>query len=291
MTATPLHARWLGTVPYREAEALQRAIHERTTDDYLLLAGASARLHAGFECRPRARLARSSRRSAPSSCKPTGVATSRITGRGSSSATRSISLAEWRAGQRDVVAYVRKLEEVLIARPAPTSASKPNARRVTPACGWATRKIAAIGVRVARGRTRHGFALNVDPDLSMFEHIVPCGILDRGVTSMARLLGRPVEMHEVVDRVVARFADAFGYDEVERQDVVAGTAGAARTGGRCCDLAHAQAAGMDARARAHRRRVRRAEAPRQGLRTCTPSAKKRAARTSTSAGLIAPRPS
>ena len=51
-------------------------------------------------------------------------------------------------------------------------------------------KIAAIGVRVARGRTRHGFALNVDPDLTMFEHIVPCGIPDRGVTSMARLLGR-----------------------------------------------------------------------------------------------------
>ena len=47
-------------------------------------------------------------------------------------------------------------------------------------------KIAAIGVRVARGRTRHGFALNVDPDLTMFEHIVPCGIPDRGVTSMAR---------------------------------------------------------------------------------------------------------
>ena len=46
-------------------------------------------------------------------------------------------------------------------------------------------KIAAIGVKVARGRTRHGFALNVDPDLSMFEHIVPCGIRDRGVTSMA----------------------------------------------------------------------------------------------------------
>ena len=48
-------------------------------------------------------------------------------------------------------------------------------------------KIAAVGVKVARGRTRHGFALNVDPDLSMFGHIVPCGIRDRGVTSMARV--------------------------------------------------------------------------------------------------------
>src|SRR5207342_3002803 len=73
-------------------------------------------------------------------------------------------------------------------------------------------KIAAIGVRVARGRTRHGFALNVDPDLVMFEHIVPCGIRDRGVTSMARVLagrGGAPEMRDVVDRVVARFAEAF----------------------------------------------------------------------------------
>ena len=76
--------------------------------------------------------------------------------------------------------------------------------------GTASEKIAAIGVRVSRGRTRHGFALNVDPDLTMFEHIVPCGIRDRGVTSLARVLGRPVAMRDVVDRVVARFAEAFG---------------------------------------------------------------------------------
>jgi lipoic acid synthetase len=80
-------------------------------------------------------------------------------------------------------------------------------------------KIAAIGVRVSRGRTRHGFALNVDPDLSMFDHIVPCGIRDRGVTSMAKLLGRPVAMREVVERVVDRFAEAFDGDPSDRQDV------------------------------------------------------------------------
>ena len=69
-------------------------------------------------------------------------------------------------------------------------------------------KIAAIGVRVARGRTRHGFALNVDPDLSMFDHIVPCGIRDRGVTSMARAARRARRRcATVVDRVVARFAE------------------------------------------------------------------------------------
>jgi lipoic acid synthetase len=80
-------------------------------------------------------------------------------------------------------------------------------------------KIAAIGVRVAQGRTRHGFALNVDPDLTMFDHIVPCGIADRGVTSMARILGAAPSMPAVVDRVVARFAEAFGASEIDRQDV------------------------------------------------------------------------
>jgi lipoic acid synthetase len=80
-------------------------------------------------------------------------------------------------------------------------------------------KIAAIGVKVARGRTRHGFALNVDPDLTMFDHIVPCGIPDKGVTSLARLLGDTPAMPEVVDAVVARFVESFGYPDVERQAV------------------------------------------------------------------------
>ena len=65
-------------------------------------------------------------------------------------------------------------------------------------------------MKVARGRTRHGFALNVDPDLAMFDHIVPCGIRDRGVTSMAALLGDAPEMRAVVDAVVAQCAARFG---------------------------------------------------------------------------------
>ena len=99
-----------------------------------------------------------------------------------------VSLAEWRAGQRDVVAYVRKLEAVLIAVLADFGIEATSVPKYTGV--WVgDEKIAAIGVRVARGRTRHGFALNVDPDLAMFEHIVPCGIRDRGVTSMAGARG------------------------------------------------------------------------------------------------------
>jgi lipoic acid synthetase len=212
-----LRARWLGLVPYREAEALQRAIHERATDDYLLLQehphvytlGSSADL---------AHVLRD-----PASVGAELVHADRggdVTyhGPGQLVGYPIISLAEWRAGQRDVVAYVRRLESVLIAALSDFGIDATCSRGYTGV--WVgDEKIAAIGVRVARGRTRHGFALNVDPDLTMFDHIVPCGIHDRGVTSMARLLGMAPEMRAVVDRVVARFAELFGNAGVERQDV------------------------------------------------------------------------
>ena len=83
-------------------------------------------------------------------------------------------------------------------------------------------KVAAIGVKVAGRRTRHGFALNVDPDLTMFDHIVPCGIPDRGVTSLARLLGEAPPMGDGRRPVVARFAAELGYDAVEHQSVARG---------------------------------------------------------------------
>jgi len=87
-------------------------------------------------------------------------------------------------------------------------------------------KIGAIGVRVSKGRTRHGFALNIDPDMTMFDHIIPCGIADRGVTSLAALLPSTPDMRSVVDAVVRRFTERFGYRISERQDV-AWRAGAA----------------------------------------------------------------
>ncbi|HVJ95473.1 MAG TPA: lipoyl(octanoyl) transferase LipB, partial [Acidimicrobiia bacterium] len=212
-----LQARWLGSVPYREAEALQRAVHEHATDDYLLLQehphvytlGSSA--HAEHILRD------------PASVGAELVEADRggdVTyhGPGQLVGYPIVSLAEWRAGQRDVVAYVRRLEDVLIAVLGDFGITAQRSEGYTGV--WVgDEKIAAIGVRVARGRTRHGFALNVDPDLSMFEHIVPCGIRDRGVTSMTKVLGRPVAMREVVDRVVAHFSDAFEVADVSRFDV------------------------------------------------------------------------
>ena len=80
------------------------------------------------------------------------------------------------------------------------------------------RKIAAIGVRLTRGRSMHGFALNVAPDLTMFDHIVPCGIPDKAVTSLAAE-GVDVSMRDVVDAVVARAGSIWGDGGVDRQDV------------------------------------------------------------------------
>ena len=100
----------------------------------------------------------------------------------------------------DVVGFVREIETALIHVCREFGI---NAERYCERSGvWlrderGDRKIAAIGIRVARGVTMHGFALNVDPDLSYFNRIVPCGIADAEVTSMARELGRPIEIAEV----------------------------------------------------------------------------------------------
>ena len=100
----------------------------------------------------------------------------------------------------DVVGFVREIETALI------NVCKEfgiDAERYCERSGvWlrdekGDRKIAAIGIRVARGVTMHGFALNIDPDLSYFNRIVPCGIADAEVTSMARELGRSIEISEV----------------------------------------------------------------------------------------------
>ncbi len=108
----------------------------------------------------------------------------------------------------DVHRYVRDLEEVLIRTAADYGIV---AGRVDGLTGvWVGReKLAAIGVRIARWITSHGFALNVTTDLDYFNLIVPCGIADRGVTSISRLLGRRIELEEVEHRIVARFGEVF----------------------------------------------------------------------------------
>ncbi|MFQ5536352.1 MAG: lipoyl(octanoyl) transferase LipB [Gemmatimonadota bacterium] len=111
--------------------------------------------------------------------------------------------------RKDLHRYLRDLEEVLIRT---VDAMGVAARRVEGLTGvWCDGgKIAAIGVRVSSGWiTSHGFALNVDPDLTYFDTIVPCGIPDRSVTSLARELGRSLSMEEVEEPLLQAFQEVF----------------------------------------------------------------------------------
>jgi lipoyl(octanoyl) transferase len=110
--------------------------------------------------------------------------------------------------RRDVHRYVRDLEEVMIRTCADYGAT---ALRIAGLTGtWVGQdKIGAIGVRIARWVTSHGFAFNVSTDLAPFSLIVPCGIQNRGVTSLERLLGRSVPLDEVMDRLTGHLAAVF----------------------------------------------------------------------------------
>jgi lipoyl(octanoyl) transferase len=118
-----------------------------------------------------------------------------------------------RPDRQDVHRYVRDLEEAIMRAIATFGVT---GRRVQGLTGvWVgdegrEHKIAAIGVRISRWITSHGFALNVAPDLHHFDLIVPCGISDRGVTSLAVVLGRAVPMTEVEDAVVESMNAVFG---------------------------------------------------------------------------------
>ncbi len=114
----------------------------------------------------------------------------------------------------DVVNFVRRLEESLITvcasfglqtgRVEGRSGVWVAGDRVRPA-----RKVGAIGIRVARATTLHGFALNCDNDLAAFGSIIPCGIADAGVTSLTAELGRTIGVDDVVDRVADAVLDAL----------------------------------------------------------------------------------
>jgi lipoyl(octanoyl) transferase len=109
----------------------------------------------------------------------------------------------------DVIAYLRKVEEVIIRTCADFGVGAERADGYTGV--WAgERKVCAIGVRVQRDVTLHGFALNCETDLSWFGAIVPCGIADRDVTSLTELTGRQVPVDDALPVVAGRFGEVFG---------------------------------------------------------------------------------
>ena len=117
-------------------------------------------------------------------------------------------IVDLKPDRRDVHRYVRDLEEVMLRTAVSFGVTATRVKGLTGVwCG--DEKLGAVGVRISRWITSHGFALNVDPDLAYFDMIVPCGIPDRGVTSLARLLKCDLSMQEVEEVLIGHFAKVF----------------------------------------------------------------------------------
>ena len=225
-----LDVRRLGTVAYADALALQRSlVEERKADripDTLLLLEHPHVVTVGV----RGDGGRAHILASPDDLAARGIEVFE-TGRGGDVTYHGpgqlvgYPIIDLQPDRRDVHRYVRDLEEVLIRTAADYGIAATRLAGLTGA--WVgsdnQEKLAAIGVRISRWVTSHGFALNVNTDLDFFTLIVPCGIADRGVTSLARLVGRPVEIAEVEDRIAAHFAAVFD------REIAASTAGTLAT--------------------------------------------------------------
>ncbi len=216
----PLRARWLGTVPYSDALAVQQGLFERGREQHLLLL---EHPHV-FTYGPRTDLVRNLLVDAASvgaeliSVKRGGDVTyhgpGQLVGYPVVSVANSLGAADHVASVQQVVIETLielGLDDVGTLDDYPGVWVNPH--------GDNPRKICAIGVRLSRGRTMHGFALNVATDLRfMRDYIVPCGIADKPVTSLAEE-GIQVTMREVVDVLVRHAALVWGDGSTERQDV------------------------------------------------------------------------
>ena len=223
MPGVPLHVRWLGQVRYQDALALQHGLHEASAHDHLLLLEHPHTYTLGVRADTSnvlvdpasvgAELVRSDRGGDVTYHGPghlVGYPILHLPGKGG-------------GDKPDSAGYVHDLEQVIIDALGDLGL---DAGRLDGYPGvWVDaftfhpRKVCAIGVKVTNGKSMHGFGLNVDPDMAMFDHIVPCGISDKAVTSL-RAEGIDASMQEVVDVVVARAAARWGGAGWERQDVV-----------------------------------------------------------------------
>lgn len=196
-----MRTRWLGRVAYSEAHALMRAMWERAEDDALLLVEHPPTYTLGVRTDPANILV------SPESVGAACVRTDRggdVTFHGPGQLV-GYPIMNVAMGTDAIPKHVHWIEQVLID--ALAELGLPNASRFDGYPGvWLDvqdrpRKIAAIGVRVSRGRSMHGFALNVSTDLAWFDHIVPCGIPDFPVTSLANEC-IDVSMQQVADVIV-----------------------------------------------------------------------------------------
>jgi lipoyl(octanoyl) transferase len=209
----PLEVRRLGTVGYPEALVMQRAlVEERRADrvpDLLILLQHPAVITLGVKGDG----GRSNVMATPERLSELGIAVEE-TGRGGDVTYHGpgqvvgYPIIDLRPDRQDVHRYVRDLEEVMIRTCADYGLE---AGRIAGLTGtWiGAEKIGAIGVRISRWITSHGFAFNVSTRLDHFQLIVPCGISDRGVTSLERATGRSIGVEEVEDRITRHFGEVF----------------------------------------------------------------------------------
>lgn len=204
-----LEVRRLGRVSYADALALQRALVEERragrVPDLLLLLEHPHVITLGS----RSDAARSHVLATPGRLSELGVEVSG-TPRGGDVTYHGpgqlvgYPILDLKPDRADVYRYVRNLEEVMIRASARFGVKAGRMEGLTGAWVGGS-KIGAIGVRISRWITSHGFAYNVNTDLDYFNLIVPCGIRDHGVTSLARELGSAVPMADAEDAVVAEF--------------------------------------------------------------------------------------
>lgn len=233
--ASKLNVRWLGKVPYHEALAVQSAMFKHSSRQHLLMLehphvftyGPSADLAKNLKCDPQqvgAELVNVNRGGDITYHGPGQLVVYPIL---------NLAPKHGANGPADMQAYVFNVEQLVIDTLLHLGVQ--NVGRLVGYPGvWvdvqsdAPKKICAIGVRVSRGRTMHGFALNVSTDLTfMREHIVPCGISEHGVTSLHEL-GFDLTVQQVADVVSVLAAQRFADGEIDRHDVV-WSSGAATT--------------------------------------------------------------
>ena len=218
-----LRIRWLGRVAYHDALALQRRLHGHSADDHLLLLEHPHVVTLGRRGR-REHLLVDVEALGGSVVETDRGGEVTYHGPGQLVGYPILTVPGRRGGgMADTAAYVGGVEQLLIDVLADMGLEAGRLERHTGVWvdpgGLRPRKIAAIGVRLSRARSMHGFALNVDPDLEWFARIVPCGITGLGVTSLSAE-GIDVSMRDVVDLVAQRAAATWGpHGRIDRADV------------------------------------------------------------------------
>ncbi len=122
-----------------------------------------------------------------------------------------INLQNW---EMDTHLYLRTLEEVII-KTCSEYGLKTNRKENFTGVWLEERKIAAIGIKVSRWITMHGFAFNINTDLSLFNGIIPCGIKDKAVTSLEKELNKKITLEEVKNKLLKNFKELFEYDDYQ----------------------------------------------------------------------------